>query len=125
MKIPVFVLSLALVMLAVGCTLFEAKETLYLKSALDQATEVEVRQHLGLPRLVTETKADEAIWVYEVYEKEAGSQQSWASTGSWCDEYVLTFDKKGILRRWTHKSQRHGGENMPTYCVTDGFKPPS
>jgi hypothetical protein len=114
-----------LALLGTGCTLFVPKETLYLESAQDRATEVEVRQHLGLPKLVATAQAGESVWVYEVRQLEPGSQQSWAAFGSWCDEYVLTFDKQGILRRWTHKSQKHGGETMPTYCVTDGFKPAS
>jgi len=41
------------------------------------------------------------------------------------DEYVLTFDEQGILRKWTHKSEGHGGETEPACCVTDGFKPKS
>jgi hypothetical protein len=42
-----------------------------------------------------------------------------------CDEYVLTFDSQGILRRWTHASELHGGELMPTYCVTGDVRPRS
>ncbi|HEV8540329.1 MAG TPA: outer membrane protein assembly factor BamE [Nitrospiraceae bacterium] len=116
---------LALILLAAGCALFIPQETRYLQSAQDQATQEEVRQHLGTPALVTSTQGGEAVWVYEVYQKEPGSQQSWAAFGSWCDEYILTFDRQGILRNWTHKSEKHGGENLPTYCVTDGFKPHS
>jgi hypothetical protein len=37
-----------------------------------------------------------------------------------CDEYVLTFDSQGILRRWTHASELHGGELMPVSCVSSG-----
>ena len=108
-----------------GCELFVAKETLYLKTAQDRATQEEVQQRLGRPWVMTMTPMGEAVWVYDVYEIEPGSQQSWAATGSWCDEYVLTFDKGGVLRRWTHQSEKHGGELMPTYCVMDGFKPVS
>ncbi len=111
--------------MGMGCSLFVAKETLYLKSAQGRATQEEVRQHLGKPTLVASSKAGEPIWVYEVYQIEPGSQQSWAAFGSWCDEYVLTFDRQGILRQWAHKSERHGGELSPTFCVTDGFKPAS
>jgi len=114
----------ALVGLAVvgsGCMLFVAKETLYLKSAQDRATQQEVSQRLGKPWWTSTSPAGEPVWIYEVREEEPGSR--WTSIGMWCDEYVLTFDKQGILRRWTHKSQLHGGELMPMYCVKDGFKP--
>lgn len=112
----------ALLILAAGCALFIPKETLYLKSAQDRATQEEVRQNLGQPTLTASNPAGEAVWVYEVYQQEPGSQQSWAAYGSWCDEYVLTFDKQGVLRLWTHKIERHGGEMSPTFCVLNGYK---
>ncbi len=118
-------LFIGLALLGAGCTLFVAKETLYLESAQGRATQDEVRKELGEPRLKASTPAGDPIWVYEVRFAEAGSQNSWSSFGSWCDEYVLTFDRQGVLRQWTHKSEKHGGERMPTYCVTDGFKPGS
>ena len=115
----------ALFIVAAGCTLFIPKETLYLKSAADRATQEDVRKNLGQPSLTDSNPAGEAVWVYEVYEQEAGSQQSWAAYGSWCDEYVLTFDKRGVLRQWTHKIERHGGEMSPTFCVLNGYRPAS
>jgi len=105
-----------------GCALFVPKETLYLKTAQDRATQEEIRQRLGAPHVATSTQTGDPVWVYEIHELEPGSQNTWASVGSWCDEYVLTFDRQGILRRWTHQSEKHGGEMMPTYCVRDGFK---
>jgi hypothetical protein len=114
-----------LALLGVGCELFMAKETLYLKSAQDRAGQEDVRQHLGPPHLVAPTQAGESVWVYEVREIERGGNNSWSVTGSWCDEYVLTFDRQGILRSWTHKSQKHRDALTPTYCVRDGFKPES
>jgi hypothetical protein len=102
-----------LVLLGAGCALFVAKETLYLESAQGRATQAEVQQELGAPRLKAHTPEGEPVWLYEVRHAEAGSQN------------VLTFDRQGVLRRWTHKSEKHGGERMPTYCVTDGFKPGS
>jgi hypothetical protein len=119
------VLFPGVMLLMVGCSLFVPKETLYLKTAQDQATQEEVRQRLGAPAMMTSTKAGESVWVYEVYDIEPGCQSTWCAGGSWCDEYVLTFDTEGILRRWTHKAKRHGGELMPTYCVSGGFNPPS
>ncbi|MBI4401848.1 MAG: hypothetical protein HY581_09480 [Nitrospirae bacterium] len=115
----------SLAVIGTGCALFIPKETLYLRSATDRATQEEVKQELGPPRLMSSTQTGESVWVYEVREIEPGSQNTWATAGSWCDEYVLTFDGQGILRRWAHRTQFHGGEMMPTYCVRDGFKPAS
>lgn len=125
MKAFVLTLLIGVTLLEAGCALFVAKETRYLESAQGRATQDEVRKELGEPHLKASTPTGDPVWVYEVRFAEAGSQNSWSSFGSWCDEYVLTFDPQGILRHWTHKSEKHGGERMPTYCVTDGFKPGS
>jgi hypothetical protein len=112
-----------LTLLSTGCALFIDKETLYLESAQNRASQEEVRRYLGKPLLVTTTKAGEPVWVYQVRALERGSNNSWTATGSWCDEYVLSFDRHGVLRNWTHKSQKHRDEEWPSYCVTDGFMP--
>lgn len=104
-----------------ACALIVPEQTRYLQTAKDRATEEEVRQHLGRPTLMTATAAGNPVWVYEIHEVEAGSQNSWSSFGSWCDEYVLTFDKQHVLRGWTHTSQAHAGERMPAYCVSNGY----
>ena len=106
-----------------GCMLFVAKETLYLKAAQDRATQQEVRERLGVPWQTASTPGGETVWVYAVWEEHPGSRLT--SPGMWCDEYVLTFDHQGVLRRWTHKSQLHGGKLRPMYCVDNGFKPVS
>ncbi len=122
MKVLIQTAALSLVLVAMGCGLFLAKETVYLKSAQDRATMQEVQQHLGKPRFVASSGAGEKVWVYQVRELEKGGNDSSTMAGSWCDEYVLTFDKQGILRRWTHQSQKHR-TTRPTFCVTDGFEP--
>lgn len=99
-----------------GCAVLEVKETQYLKSVEGKASQAEVRKELGAPRVTTETPDGGSTWVYEVRQLEPGSQNSWASTGSWCDEYTLTFDKAGVLRQWTHHSYLHGGETQPISC---------
>jgi hypothetical protein len=115
-------LSAVVVGMAVGCALFEDKQDLYLKSAQDHATQQEVRQRLGAPALTASTQAGGAVWVYHVVTLEAGAQDAWSASGSWCDEYVLSFDKHGILRGWNHRSERHGGETVPLGpCVSGGF----
>jgi hypothetical protein len=107
---------LTIAVIATGCSLFIPKETLYLRAAQDRATQAEVREQLGAPREETSTPDGQFQWVYEVREVEASAQNTWASAGSWCDEYVLTFDRQGVLRAWTHASYFHGGETMPIRC---------
>jgi hypothetical protein len=119
MKTLVAVLFLSLFIMAVGCALFVPKETRYLQSAQDHATQEEIQQQLGSPALTGSSERGEVVWVYRVRQEDPGSR--WTSTGLWCDEYVLTFDQQAILRRWTHRSEFHGGELMPTYCVTGGY----
>ena len=104
-----------------GCVVFQANESRYLRSAEGRATQAEIRQHLGPPWRTGSTPAGEPQWIYEVREEDPGSR--WTSNGLWCDEYVLTFDGQGVLRRWTHRSFFHGGELMPDRCETGVKKP--
>lgn len=125
MKVRMRGILAAAALVAAGCTVFVPKETLYLESAQDRATQDEVRRKLGAPKFTATTAAGDPVWVYQVYWQDTTSQNSWGAPGTWCDEYVLTFNRKGILRNWTHKSEGHGGELSPAYCVKDGFKPAS
>lgn len=102
-----------------GCSLFEAKETTYLRSAQNEATQDQVRERLGAPVGTETDQAGQAVWFYQVREQQPGNRIT--APGMWCDEYALTFDQQGILRSWTHQSYFHGGEFMPTYCVPGGF----
>ncbi len=115
------VACILLLLTEASCALLLSKETRFLHSAENHATQVEVQQQLGQPVRMLSTQMGESVWVYHVLDLEPGAQSTWSATGSWCDEYVLFFDRQGILRRWTQQSQRHGGENMPTYCVANGF----
>lgn len=111
---------LSLMVAIAGCTLVLPKETTYLRSAQDQATQEEIKGRLGPPVLTTSGERGESVWVYQVREQQPGNRMT--PPGMWCDEYVLSFDSQAILRGWTHRSYFHGGEFMPTYCVPDGFK---
>ena len=91
-----FLLFGGLAITVLGCSLFIPKETLYLRSAQDRATQDEVQQQLGRPNLVSSTQAGEAVWVYQIREEEPGS-------------------------RWTYQTYVHGGELMPMYCVPGGM----
>ncbi len=111
--------SLVMVAMLSGCALVLPKETRYLRSAQGRSNQEEVAQVLGKPLMTTTSPEGNVVWVYQVREQEPGMR--WTSTGLWCDEYVLTFDGRSILRRWTHQSEFHGGELMPTYCVPGGM----
>jgi hypothetical protein len=118
MKTALHISVLGLCVLMAGCALFVPEESRYLESVQDRATLEDIRQRLGEPQRVAITQAGESVWVYEVRQLEPGSQNTWATTGSWCDEYTLRFDTGGVLRHWTHKSFLHGGELMPLVCDT-------
>src|SRR5688572_25829397 len=114
---------MGLVLAVSGCALFEGKETTFLRSAQDRATQEEVRQQLGPPQFTTSTHWGELGWGYRMRQQQPGRRIN--APGLSCDEYVLTFVGQGILRRWTHRSYFNGAEVMPTYCVPDGYKPTS
>jgi hypothetical protein len=102
-----------------GCSIFEAKETTFLRGAKNHATQEEVKRELGPPKLMKATQSGDSIWVYQIWDWQPGNRLS--APGGWCDEYILTFDHQDILRRWTHKNYFHGGEAFPTYCVPDRY----
>src|SRR5262245_29816435 len=102
-----------------GCSLFLPKETLYLRSAQDRDTQADVEKNLGHPRAVVSQPSGESLLIYEVRHEQTGSR--WTGVGTWCDQYVLTFDQQDVLRHWTHQSYFHNGELMPTYCVPAGY----
>jgi len=125
MKTTIVVVLAGLMFLGTACTVLVSKESRYLRAAKDHATQEQVHTRLGEPKYTATTEDGEPIWVYQVTWVDTGVNNQWGTPGAWCDEYVLTFDKQGILRDWTHKSEGHGGETMPTYCVKGGFKAPA
>ena len=93
-------------MLAVAGCILVAKETRYLFSAKDRATEEEVRRHLGPPDQAVRHNGED-VWTYFIREFVQGGNNSWGTSGSWwCDEYVVRFDPRGIVRDWTHSSRK-------------------
>jgi hypothetical protein len=67
---------------------------------------------MGSPVRKVRTAGGESLWVYQTRTVQAGDRTQ--SMGIWCDEYVLTFDSQGVLRRWNHETQFYGGELMPS-----------
>jgi outer membrane protein assembly factor BamE (lipoprotein component of BamABCDE complex) len=115
--------SLVVAAVVASCALVLPKETRYLQGAQGRDSQDQVMEHLGRPLLMTAGPKGNTVWIYQFREQEPGNR--WTSTGLWCDEYVLTFDDQAILTTWTHKSQFHGGELMPTYCVPGGAMTPT
>lgn len=77
-----------------------------------------MKRHLGEPTKVMSGAAGETLWVYQIREEQPGNR--WTSIGMWCSEYVLTFDARAVLQKWTQAEYLHGGELQPDYCVPSG-----
>jgi len=106
-RVLVNALMLSLIILASGCVLFLAKETRYLSSATDRATQEEVQQHLGQPSRMMTDETGKAVWTYHIQELVQGGNNAWTMAGTWwCDDYTLNFDEHGIFRHWMHESQK-------------------
>ncbi|MBI4400219.1 MAG: hypothetical protein HY581_01135 [Nitrospirae bacterium] len=120
---PLRELILVSLVLLVGCTLFESKQDAYLRSAQDRATQDEIRQQLGPPRLTKPLEAGGSVWVYQFWYHDYGDRLR--ASGSWCDEYVLTFDSQAVLRRWNYATYRHQGELMPRSGCAPGASAPA
>lgn len=108
-----FVVMFCLVILP-ACT-SGTNDTAYLQEAQDRVTQDEIRQRWGEPKTVTSAESGETAWVYEKREQQPGNR--FTAPGMWCGEYVLRFDREGVLRGWNHRSYFHGGELMPQECV--------
>ena len=99
--------ALTSILVVIGCGLVVAKETRYLSSATNRATQNQVRQQLGPPVTESTDKDGKPVWTYQVREAVLeGNDANIATKIMWCDDYILTFDPQGILRRWTHHSDR-------------------
>lgn len=103
-----------------GCAIFEATEARYLSHAQGRATQEEVQQRLGPPQFTKAIPSGTSLWIYRRFAWQPGDNRVTAP-GTWCDEYILTFDDQAVLRHWTHKTYFHGGEAFPSYCVPDRF----
>jgi hypothetical protein len=107
--------AVVLVGLLSGCGLFKSEQSKFLCRAQDHATQTDVKQRLGEPVATTPGPDGQTVWVYQLRTLQAGSRIN--APGTWCEEYVLTFDRQNVLRSWTEKKQFHGGETQPQFCV--------
>jgi hypothetical protein len=102
---------------APACVSPESKEAASLTAAQGQASQEEIRRQWGEPTTTRSLEGGQSLWTYEKREQQSGSR--YAAPGMWCNEYALTFDVRGILRHWTHRSYFHGGELMPKKCIPE------
>ncbi|MBX3234773.1 MAG: hypothetical protein KF814_01355 [Nitrospiraceae bacterium] len=108
--------------LAVGCALaacgsLQSREAAYLNESRGRATQTEVREHLGAPQTTRTVESGDTIWIYEKREQQAGNRYS--APGTWCEQFLLTFDKQSVLQQWTQRTDFQGGEVMPAVCFPD------
>jgi len=96
-----------------ACALLIPPECRYLKAAQHHATMADVQERLGVP-LTRNVTPNGTTWLYEVLEEQPTHRGT--PTGFWCDEYRVSFDSKGILRAWTHRSFFHKGELQAEPC---------
>jgi outer membrane protein assembly factor BamE (lipoprotein component of BamABCDE complex) len=102
-----------------GCGLFKSEQAKFLCTAKDHATQADVKHRLGEPMATTPGPEGQTVWIYQLRTPQAGSRIN--AAGTWCEEYVLTFDREHVLRSWTQKKQFHGGETQPQFCVPNGY----
>src|SRR5262245_40638270 len=82
-RVLINALALSLTIVVIGCVLFLAKETRYLLSATDRATQEEVQQHLGPPSRMTTDETGKAVWTYHIREFVQGGNNAWTMAGTW------------------------------------------
>ena len=90
-----------LLLMLTGCALIQSEEVTYLKDAkMRHATQAEVKQRLGAPKMVAPLSTGETAWRYQIWTNTGGDLNG--PGRSYCDQYDLRFDSDNILRDWTH-----------------------
>jgi hypothetical protein len=64
----------------------------YLRDSVNRATQDEITTRLGPPHAARELMNGETVWRYQSYQGDL-----------LCLEYILRFDRAGILRQWTRQ----------------------
>jgi hypothetical protein len=104
------ILMVAIALALVGCAQAPPHQVQYLQSALNQATQDEVAQRLGAPARTVALTNGGSVWTYQypvAIGLGAGAPPPGMATPSGtahCDELVLTFDERHVLRRWRQQS---------------------
>ncbi len=77
-------------------------ETGYFQSKVDVATQEMVAQRYGPPDTIEKLGNGGAVWTY--YDRgSATASYSGYARSTFCQAYVLTFDKEGTLRGWAQR----------------------
>ena len=75
----------------------------FVRESVDQATRDSVTKRLGAPHFTRELDSGGSVWVYQ-YKGSRPFLTTFRSHaqggGSYCTEFILTFDEKKILREW-------------------------
>ncbi len=106
----IHILIIAIALVLVGCAQAPPHQVQYLQSALDLATQDEVAQRLGAPARTVALTDGGSVWTYQ-YPVATGLGAGAPPPGmatptgtAQCDELVLTFDGRHVLRRWRQQS---------------------
>jgi hypothetical protein len=77
-------------------------ETAYFQNKVDVATQEMVVQRYGPPHEAEQLKNGETVWTY--YDRgSATASYSGYARSTFCQAYILKFDKDGILRAWAQR----------------------
>ncbi|NGZ10199.1 MAG: hypothetical protein CV088_12560 [Nitrospira sp. LK70] len=85
--------GLFLLVLLTGC---RSAQDGYLTQAIDHATAVELEQVLGQPSHEQVLETGQRLWLYRREESGTDGQDF----TPFCQDFGLTFDCNGVLRRW-------------------------
>jgi hypothetical protein len=88
-ELRAWVLALVVACSLTACTPWRIE---YLRDAVNRETQDEITTKLGPPQAARELTTGETVWRYESYQGDL-----------LCLEYILRFDRAGILRQWTRQ----------------------
>ena len=91
------VVWLAWMTLLLSCT---PERQLLLEEEVDHATQEQIVERFGSPPYMGRLRDGREVWTY----RETGAGYSRELGAGFCQEYVLTFDAQGILRRWARQA---------------------
>ncbi|WP_447603622.1 hypothetical protein [Nitrospira sp. Nam80] len=113
---PLF-MWLCVAMMLSACAAFEGKDAAWLDEAQGHATQEQIRGRWGEPVSIQALESGESRWIYEKREEQPGNR--YTAPGTWCEQYILNFDRQSVLRNWNRREYFHGGELMPKECVPE------
>ena len=87
---------------ALSCAIPPPHQVTYLRSAVDHATQDEVAKQLGAPAQTVALTDGGSVWTYRYPSGLATVGVGTAS--SRCEELILTFDQRHMLRKWLQQS---------------------